>query len=201
MTLVDSAAGITATFMAAMARVPGARHLPVGRDEIWPYIGLPLEDTARALAPDVDEDLVVAAYRELYPRLGVPATTLLPGALHALAAVRAAGGRILVVSAKREAAVHAVLEVVGLARGELAPDVVVGGLFAGAKGVRLKAEGADIYVGDHSGDVLAAQVAGAFSVAVTTGPQSEQTLVEAGADLVLPGLAAFADWLPTVAGD
>ena len=45
------------------------------------------------------------------------------------------------------------LEHVGLATGEAAPDLVVGGLFAAAKGHRLLAEGADVYVGDHTADM------------------------------------------------
>jgi phosphoglycolate phosphatase len=102
---------------------------------------------------------------------------------------------VLVVSAKAEAGVHQSLRQVGLDRPEYAPDLVVGGLFAAAKGVRLAAEGATVYVGDHPGDVEAARVAGAVSVAVATGAQSSEVLTEAGADVVLPGLLEFPGWL------
>ena len=48
------------------------------------------------------------------------------------------------------------LDRVGLGEPPAAPDVVVGGLFAAAKGVRLRAEGAQVYVGDHPADMEAA---------------------------------------------
>jgi phosphoglycolate phosphatase len=195
MTLVDSAAGITATLAAALARVPGGDSATAGADELWPYIGLPLEQTVRALAPHTDPAQVARLYRSLYAEIGVPLTTLMPGARAALAAVRALGGVILVVSAKKQAGVEDVLRQVGLDTGDLAPDVVVGGLFAGAKGHRLRAERAGIYVGDHVGDVEAAKVASALSVAVATGPQSAAELAQAGADVVLPDLTSFAQWL------
>jgi phosphoglycolate phosphatase len=77
------------------------------------------------------------------------------------------------------------------------PDVVVGGLFGAAKGARLITEGAQVYVGDHSGDVQAARVAGALSVVVCTGPQTAATLKAAGADVVLDDLLGFPEWLST----
>src|SRR3954452_4257204 len=197
LTLVDSAVGIARTLRAALAEDPAGTAPP---DEVLrPYIGIPLELTVRAVAPGADVDRVAARYRELYPALGVPATTLLPGVHETFAAIRARGGRVLVVSAKVEPAVHAVLEQVGLtgpdARPGAGPDLVVGGLFAGAKGVRLRAEGAHVYVGDHPGDMEAAAVAGAVAVAVGTGSTPAAELVAAGADVVLPDLRTFPGWL------
>jgi phosphoglycolate phosphatase len=191
LTLVDSAAGIARTLRAALAEDPAGTAPPDA--VLRPYIGIPLELTVRAVAPGADVDRVADRYRELYPAMGVPATTLLPGVHEAFAAIRARGGRVLVVSAKVEPAVHAVLEQVGLT-GPAGPDVVVGGLFAGAKGVRLRAEGAHVYVGDHPGDMEAATVAGAVAVAVGTGSTPAAELVAAGADVVLPDLGAFPAW-------
>jgi phosphoglycolate phosphatase-like HAD superfamily hydrolase len=195
MTLVDSAAGICATFAAAVAAVPGGASARSAPDDIWPWIGLPLQDTAAALAPLADPDEVARAYRARYASTGVPLTTVMPGALDALAAVRRHGGRILVVSAKALAGVHEVLTAVGLDHGDLAPDVVVGDLFAGRKGGALRAAGAHVYVGDHTGDVAAARAGGCAAVAVATGPVPAAELAAAGADVVLPGLSGFADWL------
>jgi phosphoglycolate phosphatase len=194
MTLVDSSAGIAATLRAALADVLGA---PVDLEDsrIRPWIGLPLEDTVAGLVPGADPVAVADRYRELYAVTGVPLTHLLPGVGDAFRAIRAAGGRVLVVSAKAPAGVTEVLEHVGLATGELAPDLAVGGLFAAAKGHRLLAEGAGVYVGDHTADVEAAHVAGATSVAVATGPSSPAELVAAGADVVLDDLRAFPEWL------
>jgi phosphoglycolate phosphatase len=191
MTLVDSAAGIVATLAAACAE----QGVEVDPGEVWRWIGVPLEATLAAIAPDVDPVATAARYRALYPAYGVRPTTLLPGAAQAVEAVHDLGGRVLVVSTKIEPAVRAVLDHVGLDAGRRAPDLVVGGLFAAAKGVRLAAEGADVYVGDHPGDVEAAVVAGATSVAVATGPHPAADLVAAGADVVLADLTAFPAWL------
>ena len=190
MTLVDSFGGIAATMTATLAEA----GVGVSPEQIWPHIGIMLEDTLAILAPGLDAATLATRYRELYPRIGVPATTLLPGALEALEAVRAAGLRTLVISAKAESGVRQVLRRVGLDDGPYVPDVVVGGLFAAGKGVRLKREGAVVYVGDHPGDVHAARVAGAVAVAVATGPTSADRLADAGADVVLPDLHGFPAW-------
>lgn len=191
MTLVDSSPGIVATLTAVLAE----QGVTVTADQIWPWIGLPLRDTVQGLAPQADGEVVVAAYRRLYRERGARLTTLLPGAAAAVTAVRAAGGRVLVISAKGLPGVLEVLRVVGLDGPDLAPDVVAGDLFAGAKGVRLKQEDAQAYVGDHPGDVEAARVAGALAVGVATGPRTADELAAAGADVVLTDLTAFPDWL------
>src|SRR5690242_19345125 len=165
MTLVDSAAGIAATTQAALAEFGRT----VTRDQMSPHVGVPLEAALAVVAPGVDAPAVARRYRELYADHGIPPITPLPGAADAFAAVHAAGGRVLVVSAKVEPAVRRVLAHVGLDRPPLAPDLVAGGLFAAAKGELLRREGADVYVGDHPGDVEAARVGGAVSVAVATG--------------------------------
>jgi phosphoglycolate phosphatase len=194
MTLVDSSEGIAATLRAALADVLGVPS-DLTDAQIRPWIGLPLEVTVRELVPAADPDAVADRYREIYAVTGVAGTHLLPGVREALGAVREAGGRVLVVSAKAPAGVRAVLAHVGLDHGDLAPDVVAGGLFAEAKGHRLLAEGAGVYVGDHPADVVAARVAGATSVAVATGPVGRPDLVAAGADVVLDDLTAFPGWL------
>jgi phosphoglycolate phosphatase len=194
MTLVDSGAGIAATLRAALAHVLGGPP-DLTEAQIRPWIGLPLEDTVRGLVPGADPVAVADRYRETYAVTGVPLTHLLPGVRETFRAVRDAGGRVLIVSAKAPAGVHEVLEHVGLATGDAAPDLVVGGLFAEAKGHRLLAEGADVYVGDHPADMTAARVAGATSVAVATGSVSRADLVAAGADVVLDDLTAFPEWL------
>lgn len=192
LTLVDSAAGIGRTLRAALA-VEGVPEQP-SDEALHPLIGMPLEATIATVAPGTDARGIAERYRRLYPVLGVPATRLLPGAQEAFAAVRARQGRVLVVSAKVESAVLAVLGNVGLGNAPLAPDLVVGGLFGRAKGLRLRAAGAHVYVGDHPGDMEAARVAGAVGVAVTTGGAGEAALRAAGADAVLPGLSAFPSW-------
>jgi phosphoglycolate phosphatase-like HAD superfamily hydrolase len=194
MTLVDSSAGIVATLRAALADVLGVPP-EIGDDDIRPWIGMPLEDTVAALVPAADPVAVADRYRETYAVTGVPLTHLLPGVHEAFRAIREAGGRVLVISAKSPAGVEEVLTHVGLATGEAAPDLAVGGLFAADKGHRLRAEGADVYVGDHTADMEAARVAGATSVGVATGTSSPADLVAAGAEVVLDDLTAFPGWL------
>jgi phosphoglycolate phosphatase len=198
MTLVDSAAGIAVTLQAALAEAGEA----VPDDAIWPWVGVPLDVVLRALAPRVDIPSVVARYRALYPVIGVPSTTVLPGAAAALAAVEAAGGRVVVVSAKVPGAVHAVLDHVGLATvtdgaeaGRSRRRDVVGGLFAAEKATALREHGAGVYVGDHPGDIEAARAAAAVAVTVATGPHAAPALTAAGADVVLADLTAFPAWL------
>jgi uncharacterized protein len=186
MTLVDSRAGIVATIRAVLDEL----EVAVTDEQVWQGIGTPLE---QMLAPFVATDQVPAAvrrYRELYPTTGVPGITLLPGAVEALAAVRRLHGRVAVVSTKVETAVRLVLDEVGLVA-----DVVSGGLFAGDKGLALAEHGVSVYVGDHVGDVAGARAAEAASVAVATGPQSAETLRDAGADVVLPDLTELPAWL------
>ena len=175
---------------AAVRALPGGEDVEITVADVWPHVGLPLEATAALLVPGHEPETVVREYRARYEAVGARMVSLMPGALEAVAAVREHAGRVLVVSAKAEAGVQQSLAQVGLQ-----PDLVAGGLFAAAKGVRLRTESADVYVGDHPGDVEAASVAGAVAVAVATGAQPPGVLVEAGADVVLTDLAEFPAWL------
>jgi phosphoglycolate phosphatase len=196
MTLVDSADGIVATLARAHQQVTGAtEETPVSRERAWPLMGYPLDQIISELMPGVDVQLLADTYRSLYPSTGLAKNHLLPGVLEAFAAIREVGGRVLVISAKSEPGVYAVLEAIGLLEDKYKPDLIAGGRFGIAKGELLTLEGASVYVGDHIGDVAAARFAGAVSVGVSTGPQTPQQLTAAGADVVLDDLLAFPRWL------
>ena len=186
LTLVDSADGIVATF-AEMAR---QLETYVDPEVVRALIGVPLEATCEVLLPSHLVADGVRTYRELYPTMGVPGTTLLPGAAGAVSAVNRHGGRAVVVSAKIEPAVLAVLDHVGLE-----VDHAVGGLFAEAKGLALREHGASAHVGDHPADMIGARAAGAVAVGVTTGSHDAAALRGAGADVVLTDLRGFPQWL------
>ncbi|WP_166347103.1 HAD family hydrolase [Phytoactinopolyspora limicola] len=186
LTLVDSADGITASYVEAARRV-GAHIDPA---ELRPLIGLPLPETMARFVPANSIQAAVDHYREVYPRLGVPASKLLPGAADAVSAVTAKGGRVVVVSAKLAAAVRLVLDHVGLS-----VAAVVGERFAETKGDALREYGAAAHVGDHPGDMIGARAAGAYAVGVTTGSHDDVALREAGADVVFPDLLDFPYWL------
>ena len=191
MTLVDSSTRIGTCLTAALA-AHGVATTPAA---VWRTIGVPLEVALTDLAPGADEALRTAVardYRARHDAPDAPGVPPLPGALAALDAVRAAGGRALVVSAKQQGPLELVLAEAGLAA---SVDVAVGGRFAEAKGAVLVELGATAYVGDHPGDVVAALTAGVEGLSVLTGPVGEAELRAAGATAVLPDLSGFPGWL------
>ncbi|MFH8433614.1 HAD family hydrolase [Streptomyces sp. NPDC018007] len=186
MTLIDSRPGIAAAYRALSARTGAA----IDVDLVVSRIGPPLETELAHWFPADEVPAAADRYRELYPDHAIAPSTALPGAREAVAAVRALGGRAVVVTAKYEpnAKLH-------LAHLGIEPDAVIGSLWAEAKGEALREHGAQVYVGDHLGDVRGARAAGALSVAVTTGPCDATELRAAGADVVLEELTAFPAWL------
>jgi phosphoglycolate phosphatase len=185
LTLVDSADGIVATFLAV------AHHFgrAVDPEAVRATIGIPLEESCALLLPGVAAESVVR-YRELYPSLGVAGVRLLPGARAALDAVHAQGQRVAVVTAKIESAARLLLDRVGLD-----VDVVVADRYAETKGAALVELGAWAHVGDHPGDIVGARTAGIVAVGVTTGTHDGAALRAAGADVVLASLEGFPAWL------
>jgi phosphoglycolate phosphatase len=187
MTLIDPRPGMVAV-LDELGRESG---FPLDGRHFAANLGPPLDHVLRAFG--VPEPLVpglVTRFREMYPAIVVPATVALPGAEAALAAVRAAGGRTLVVTGKYRPNAARHLAALGWD-----VDWLVGELWAGGKATALREHGAVVYVGDHVGDMVGAVTAGAFAVGVSTGPCDETQLRAAGADVVLPDLTGFADWL------
>ena len=153
--------------------------------QLWASrLGPPLEhELAHWVAADRIEP-AARRYRELMAELGPALITLLPGAAEAVAAVRAAGCRAVVVTAKSEPLARAALADLGVE-----VDAVAGWLWAEAKGVALREHGASVYVGDHPGDVRAAAAAGALCVGVATGGVPPE-----GAEVRLADLTVFPAW-------
>jgi phosphoglycolate phosphatase len=189
LTLVDSLERIISASIRAFRDL----DVEVRTEDLVPHLGDLFIHTAALVAPGVDADALVRRYRHYYDEVDAPRTLPMPGAAESLRCVRAAGGRIVVVSAKFTPAVHRALDEAGLSA---LVDVVYGELFAEDKATALIAEGASIYVGDHPGDMAAAHAANAYAVGVTTGANDEHDLETAGADLALPDLNTFATWLP-----
>jgi phosphoglycolate phosphatase len=186
MTLADTRDGIAAVYD-ALAAETGAR---IDSALIATRLGPPLAVELANWFPAERVPAMIVRFRELYADIAIPATVLMAGAVAALEAVRDAGGRSMVVTAKNQR--HAE-ETVRFLR--LTVDRVAGGLWASDKGPALVEQGAVIYVGDHVADVDAARTAGALSVAVATGPYDTCALTDYGADVVLPDLLAFPGWL------
>ncbi|MCE7079082.1 HAD family hydrolase [Streptomyces sp. ST2-7A] len=187
MTLIDSRPGIHATYTALAAET----GVFIDADLAITRLGPPLEQELEHWFPAERITEVADRYRALYPGHGIAATPAMPGAAEAMTAVREAGGRVLVVTAKYAPNAKLHLDHLGLT-----PDVLVGDLWAEAKAIALREHGAGVYVGDHLGDIRGAVAANALSVTVPTGPYGAEELRDAGADVVLPdGLPAFPAWL------
>ncbi|WP_373292048.1 HAD family hydrolase [Streptomyces daqingensis] len=187
MTLIDSRPGIRTTY----EELSAATGTYIDAELAVTRLGPPLEQELAHWFPDERIAEAGELYRELYRRHGIGPALAMPGAREAVAAVREAGGRAVVVTAKHEPNAKLHLEHLGIE-----PDAVVGWLWAEAKAEALKEHGASAYVGDHTGDVRGARTAGVVSVAVPTGPCGAEELRAAGADVVLEdGLKAFPEWL------
>lgn len=186
MTLIDSRPGIRACYQALAERT--GTHIDAGLAVT--RLGPPLADELGNWFPAERIPEMTDLYRSLYPSLAITPSPAMPGARAAIDAVRAAGGRAIVVTAKFEANAKLHLTHLGLD-----PDEVIGDLWAEQKAQALREHGAAVYVGDHVGDVRGARTAGALSVAVATGPIDAEGLRAAGADVVLADLTAFPRWL------
>ncbi|MEU6088889.1 HAD family hydrolase [Streptomyces sp. NPDC047085] len=186
MTLIDSRPGIRACYLALAERT----GTYIDADLAVTRLGPPLAEELVNWFPEDEVAAVADLYREMYPSIAVAATPAMEGAREAIRAVREAGGRTMVVTAKYEPNAKLHLDHLGIE-----PDVVVGDLWAEQKAAALREHGAGVYVGDHVGDVRGARIAGALSVAVATGPCDGDALRAAGADVVLDDLSAFPAWL------
>ncbi|MFE9133574.1 HAD family hydrolase [Streptomyces sp. NPDC007355] len=185
LTLIDTRPGIKAAWEAFAAET-GAT---IDADLVVTRLGPPLEHEMAYWFPEEHVTEMTARYRALYPTYAIEPSHPMPGARDAIDAVREAGGRTIVVTAKNGP--HAELHLAHLG---ITPDAVAGGLWAEGKAEALRAHGAQVYVGDHVGDVRGAARAGALSVAVATGPCTPEELKEAGADVVLADLTDFRRW-------
>ncbi|MEU1270473.1 haloacid dehalogenase-like hydrolase [Streptomyces sp. NPDC005799] len=186
MTLIDSRPGIRACYQALSERT----GTYIDADLAVTRLGPPLAEELINWFPEDEITAMGDLYRSMYPAIAITATPAMTGAREAIDAVRAAGGRAIVVTAKYEPNAKLHLEHLGIH-----PDEVVGNLWAEQKAEALREHGAGVYVGDHIGDVRGARRADALSVAVATGPCSAEELTAAGADVVLGDLTEFPGWL------
>jgi pyridinium-3,5-biscarboxylic acid mononucleotide sulfurtransferase len=185
MTLIDTAPGFGPVLEALAAEL--GIELPVA--QLTARLGPPLDVMLAPYVPAERMEHAVARFRALYP-VSVPSVPALPGAYEAMAAVRAHGGRTLVVTGKytRNARLH--LDHLGLDA-----DHLEGEVWGVGKAAVLLREGAGVYVGDHVHDVEGALAAGAVSVSVLTGGCTREELEAAGTHVVLESLAEFPAWL------
>lgn len=186
MTLVDSAEGISDALVAVCA----AHNVTITMEDAGATIGLPLSMVFPMWLPELPYEQLLDEYRAHYGVHGIPKSTRLPGAREAVDAIHALCGKVVVVSAKKADFVQRVLDVV-----DIQVESIHGYLFAEHKGAALLEEGAQMYVGDHPGDIAAARAANAMSIVVPTGPTTEAELREGEPDVVLQSLEDFPAWL------
>jgi phosphoglycolate phosphatase len=185
LTLINSRPAI----MAAWSAVAEELEVSIDLDEVDRRMGIKLEDeVAYWFAPPGQSD-AAASYRRHYVRLAPELTFPLPGAAEALASVRRAGERAVVVTAKHPVSVEPSLAAVGLR-----PDEVFAHVHGPEKAAVLARLGAAVYVGDTPADMVAGIAGGATAVGVPTGSFGPADLIAAGASEVLGSLAEFAAW-------
>ena len=190
MTLIDSRPAI----MAAFAEVARETGVAIDLAAVDSRLGIKLEEEMTYWFPAEDQVAALACYRRHYVRLAADHTAALPGAADALAAVRAAGDRVVIITAKHPVSVAPSLRAAGLAADELYTHV-----FGPEKAEVLRALAAVAYVGDSPPDMAAAVAAGTRAVGVSTGSFGGQALYDAGAEVVLDSLTGFPSWYRALA--
>jgi phosphoglycolate phosphatase len=185
MTLINSRPAILASF----AGVARDTSTVIDLEEVDRRLGIKLDDELAFWFPSDQVAQAADIYRRHYLKLAEELTTVLPGAHEALAAVRAAGERVVIITAKHPISVEPSMRAVGLAADELFTLV-----HGPEKAAVLRTVQAVAYVGDTPPDMVAAMQAGVRAVGVTTGSFSRDELAGAGADVVLDSLAAFPAW-------
>ena len=184
MTLIDSRPAIMASF-AELAR---ETVTAIDLDHVDRRLGIKLEDELAFWFPPGERAAAAQTYRKHYVRLA-ELTTALPGAPEALAAVRAAGERVIIITAKHAISVEPSLRAAGLAADELFTFV-----HGPEKAAVLRRLDAAAYVGDTPPDMAAAVQARTRAVGVATGSFAAADLADAGAEVVLDSLEQFPGW-------
>jgi len=185
LTLINSRPAI----MAAWSAVAAEFGVDIDLDEVDRRMGIKLEDEVAYWFPAAQQADAAATYRGHYVRLAPTLTLPLAGAAAALAAVRQAGERAVVVTAKHPVSVQPSLAAVGLE-----PDEFFAHVHGPEKAAVLARLGAAVYVGDTPSDMVAGRDAGAVAVGVPTGSFSPSELSAAGASLVLDSMTDFPAW-------
>jgi phosphoglycolate phosphatase len=185
LTLINSRPAIMAAWQAVIAET----GVDIDLTEVDGRMGVKLEEEVAFWFPATEQARAADCYRRHYVQLAPALTTLLPGAAEALAAVRHAGERAIIVTAKHHVSVQPSLGAVGLEADEVFTHV-----HGPEKAAVLARLGAAAYVGDTPSDIAAARSARAVAVAVPTGSFNAGLLREAGAEVVLGSLREFPSW-------
>lgn len=185
LTLIDSRSAIMASWQAVIDET----GVNIDLDEVDRRMGVKLEDEVTFWFSAADQARAAECYRRHYVQLAPTLTTLLPGAAEALSAVRRAGERAVIVTAKHPVSVQPSMAAVGLEADEVFTHV-----HGQEKAAVLARLHAAAYVGDTPSDMLAARHAHATAVGVPTGSFGTEALQNSGAEVVLRSLTEFPSW-------
>ncbi len=114
-TLIDSSAGILASFGRVLAAHGLRASVPLEAALIGPPLGETLKHITGIDTPDELERLI-AAFKRDYDSEGYRATTAFPGVAEGLARLAAQGARLFIVTNKRLVPTRKILDALGLAR-------------------------------------------------------------------------------------
>lgn len=201
-TLCDSKPGITECVRYTLKQY----GIDEKAENLTGFIGPPLRDSFRKFYGFDEQTAEEAAdiYRARYGEHGVFALTLYPGIPELLAALHDAGKKLILATAKSENHALQILDHTGLARffhfaggsdrntRRLGKDQVLRYILD-ATGIRDLA--ACVMVGDREHDVLGAHAVGMRCAAVLYGYGQREELEAAGADYIIPTVAALREWL------
>jgi phosphoglycolate phosphatase len=189
MTLIDSRPAI----MAAFSRLAEESGVSIDLTAVDRRMGIKLEDELAYWFPPEQVPAASETYRRHYVRLAERMTSALPGAPEALQAVREAGERVVIITAKHPVSVPASLRAAGLT-----PDELFTHVHGPEKAAVLRRLRAAAYVGDTPADMAAAIEAGVLAVGVATGSFDGPELRAAGAGVVLESLSGFPLWYEAI---
>jgi phosphoglycolate phosphatase len=192
LTLINSRPAIMAAW-SAVADELGAR---IDLAEVDTRMGIKLEDEVSYWFPAEMHQAAADSYRRHYVRLAPTMTLPLPGAADALSAVRLAGERAVIVTAKHQVSIQPSLAAV-----ELVADEIFAFVHGPEKAAVLADIGAAVYVGDTPADMAAGRVGGALAVGVPTGSFGAAELTLSGAHVILGSLLEFPSWYADFRGD
>lgn len=204
-TVSDSGPGIMACVRYALESL-GIREED---DRLRVFVGPPLSEQFRA-GYNLDENQVkvaLAKYRERYTDQGILENEMYPGMGELLRELKAAGRRLALATSKPLPFARAIVERYGVAD---CFEVIMGSELDGARGTKIQvmeevlcrmcltgpeALARTAMVGDRKYDVEGARHCGVLAVGVGFGYADPGELEAAGADVVLPTVAALRDYL------
>jgi phosphoglycolate phosphatase len=185
LTLINSRPAI----MAAWSAVAAELGVPIDLAEVDTRMGIKLEDEVSYWFPADTRQTAADSYRRHYVQLAPSMTLPMPGAAEALSAVRLAGARAVIITAK-----HPVSVAPSLAAVDMVADEVFAFVHGPEKAAVLADIGAAVYVGDTPADMAAGRDGGALPVGVPTGSFGVAELRASGARVVLGSLLDFPSW-------